>query len=115
LPKVELAMGWESRGGRRYFYRAGRVDGRVVKDYVGTGPLAELAAKLEAQDRRRRREATQALEAERARLAPAEAASAALDAAVDALVAAALLAAGYHRPNYAPWRRRRAARTTDAA
>ena len=48
-------------------------------------------------------------------MAPAEAASAALDAAVDGLVAATLLASGYHRPDYAPWRRLRAARTTEAA
>jgi len=108
-------MAWETRSGRPYFYHSARVDGRVVKDYVGTGPVAELAAKLEAQDRRRRREAAEALEADRARAAPAEAASAALDTFAGDLVTAALLAAGYHRPNYAPWRRRRAARTTDAA
>jgi len=108
-------MAWETRSGRPYFYHSARVDGRVVKDYVGTGPLAELAAKLEAQDRRRRREAAEALRVDQARVLLVEAASAALDAAVDGLVAAALLAAGYHRHNYGPWRRRRAARTSDAA
>jgi len=108
-------MAWETRSGRPYFYHSAKVDGRVVKDYVGTGPVAELAARLEARDRRRRRESAEALEADRARVAPADAASAALDVVVDDLVAASLLAAGYHRPNYAPWRRRRAARTTDAA
>ena len=33
-------MAWESRGNRRYFYHSAKVDGRVVKDYVGTGPVA---------------------------------------------------------------------------
>ena len=108
-------MAWETRGGRPYFYHSAKVDGRVVKAYVGTGPVAELAAKLEALDRRRRREAAEALKADRARVAPAEAASAALDALAEALVAAALTAAGFHRHNHGPWRRRRAARTTDAA
>ena len=108
-------MAWETRGDKRYFYRTAKVDGRVVRTYVGTGPVAELAAKLEALDRRRRQEAAEALQADRARTRPAEAAAAALDALVDDLVAAALLAAGYHRRNYSPWRRRRAARTTDAA
>ena len=54
-------------GKRRYFYTATKVEGRVVKAYVGFGPLAELAAKVEALDRRRRRELAEALKADRAR------------------------------------------------
>ena len=34
-------MAWETRGnGRRYYYTAKRVDGKVVKKYHGSGPLA---------------------------------------------------------------------------
>ncbi|MBY0513764.1 MAG: hypothetical protein K2P78_07610, partial [Gemmataceae bacterium] len=37
-----------------YYYRSVRVDGRALKQYVGTGPAAELAAKILG-DRRRER------------------------------------------------------------
>ena len=48
-----------------------------------------------------------ALEAERARLAAAGAALAALDAACNLVIEATLTAAGYHRHDYHHWRRRR--------
>lgn len=48
-------MGWEERKGRRYYYKAERVGGRVVKRYVGTGRLAELAARLTALDAEQRK------------------------------------------------------------
>ncbi len=41
-------MAWEQRGSRSYYYTAERIDGRVVKRYVGAGRVAELAAQLEA-------------------------------------------------------------------
>ncbi len=41
-------MSWEVRGGKRCYYRAKRVNGRVVKEYCGTGPEAEAAAKADA-------------------------------------------------------------------
>ncbi len=47
-----LGMAWETRNGRgRYFYRTRRIKGRVVKEYVGTGPAAEAAALEDAQAR----------------------------------------------------------------
>jgi len=36
-------MAWDKRG---YFYRSRRVEGRVVRDYFGRGPLADAAAYL---------------------------------------------------------------------
>ena len=44
-------MGWEQRGNNPYYYRARRINGRVVKEYVGTGASAEAAA---AEDKARR-------------------------------------------------------------
>jgi hypothetical protein len=38
-------MGWEKRErGGLYYTRSRRVDGRVVREYFGTGPLAEIVA-----------------------------------------------------------------------
>lgn len=100
-------MAWASRPGGTYYYRNEWVDGRVVTRYFGRGPAAELAAGLDALARQRRRDEAEALRAEQARLRPLEAALAALDAACDLMVEAELTAAGYHRPNYGAWRRRR--------
>ncbi len=67
-------MAWETRSGKRYFYLSKWVNGRVKKEYYGSGPLAELAAmqvESRKQDRRARR---QERDAEKAPLsAPEEA------------------------------------------
>ena len=53
-------MGYELRRGGRYYYTACRVDGRVVKTYMGNGVAAQRAAaevaasKQDRLDRRRR-------------------------------------------------------------
>ena len=101
-------MGWERRGNRDYFYTAERVNGRVVKRYVGGGAVAELAARMDAVQRE-----IAATAAEDNRLARADAdavadALAPLDALADALTDAVLIAAGFHRHRRGPWRKRRA-------
>jgi hypothetical protein len=40
-------MGWEKRGNGLYYYRKRREGGQVVSEYVGSGELAELAARLD--------------------------------------------------------------------
>ena len=37
-------MSWEYRGSNRYFTRTRRQNGRVIREYVGTGQLADIAA-----------------------------------------------------------------------
>ena len=57
-------MAWEQRGGRRYYYRSVRMNGRVRKVYFGNGPLARKAAQedqMRAGDDRRRRQAAEQL------------------------------------------------------
>src|SRR5262245_6077301 len=99
-------MGWERRGqsGAFYFYLSRRdAAGRVVKQYLGRGPKAQEAARALARRAAERHAFGQA----RAHLAAPEAATAALHAAAGALLEAALLAAGYRRLNYGPWRKQR--------
>ena len=101
-------MAWERRKpGRRYFYRSRRVGGRVVKDFFGKGAIGQLAADLAEEARARRAEDAAALCAEQARLEALDRPPAALDRDCALLATAALIAGGYRRYNYGPWRRRR--------
>lgn len=101
-------MGLERRGNRDYFYTAERVNGRVVKRYVGGGAVADLAARRDAI---RREIAATAAEDDRLARADAETlanALAPLYVFADSLTDAALTAAGFHRHRRGPWRKRRA-------
>jgi hypothetical protein len=96
-------MAWDNRGTRRYFYRSRRVGKRVVRDYFGAGPLGELAALLVGELRRaRNRHARRA-----ARLDDADGPFRLYHDLLDQAAAAHLLAAGFHRHDRGPWRRRR--------
>ena len=103
-------MGWEPRPGGVYYYRSKRVGGRPVREYIGTGLVAELAALLDAQEREEREAAAAAWQAERERLEALDAPVAELCAATDALATAVLLLAGCYQ-HKRELRRRRDART----
>src|SRR5918998_3898322 len=105
-------MGWETRRGQgRYYTRSQKVNSRVVREYVGTGLVAELAALADAEDRARRRAERERLEQAMAALTGPDAALAELSRVADALATTHLLAAGYHRHHRGAWRKRRAAST----
>ena len=72
-------MAWE----RGYYYRVRRENGRVVREYVGSGQLAELMAKLDTLDRKKGCEERR-LEAEALRNEKAE--MDALDANLESLI-----------------------------
>jgi hypothetical protein len=112
LHKVECpggrSMGWERRGNGTYYYTAARVGGRVVKRYVGTGEVVELAARLDAIERESRTAQDEEVRANRGELEALAAPLDPLDELTDAVLAAALFAAGYHRHHRGPWRKRRA-------
>ena len=99
-------MGWEPRPGGVYYYRSKRVGGRPVREYVGTGPLAELAALLDARERDEREAAAADWRAERERLKALYEPVTELCALTEALAAAALLLSGCHQ-HKREWRRRR--------
>jgi hypothetical protein len=100
-------MGWEKRGNQTYYYTAERVGGRVVKQFVGSGRVAELAAQLDALARAEREEAAEAAKRERDRLDALDAVLVPLHELADAATVAAFLAAGCHRPKRGKWRKRR--------
>jgi hypothetical protein len=101
-------MAWDThREGRRYYTRSRRVNGRVVREYVGGGDIGELAAAADALRRARRRAQKDQLRAERARWRAADQLLLELSESVGLLARAALLAAGYHQHARGAWRRKR--------
>jgi hypothetical protein len=105
-------MSWETRGVYGpYYTRSRRVDGRVVREYVGRGPLAEIIAQADEAEREahrleRRREREQ-LEQDR----ELDQLFSAYSAGVDELLRSALEAAGYHQHKRGEWRRARGQET----
>jgi len=85
-------MAWEKRRGNLYYYRVARVNGRIVRRYLGRGPEAVAAANQDAARRAERAALRQAEQAQwQSDLAVSERVSA-FSAEADALVEAALLA-----------------------
>jgi hypothetical protein len=99
-------MGWE----RGYYYRVRKVNGRVVREYVGAGRVAELAAQLDAIEREQREAERAAWLAKRAELDALDAPLNELNALADLVGRAALVAAGFRQHKRGEWRKRRVQR-----
>ncbi len=97
-------MGWDCG---RYYTRSKKVNGRVVREYVGGGLVGELVARIDALERERRQLDAAALRAEKAEQAALAADVAAVFDRVELVARAALLAAGYRRHKRGEWRKRR--------
>ena len=97
-------MGWE-RG--RYYYRSRKVGGRVVRQYIGTGEVAELVAQTDALERERRETERAARRAERAELEALDVPLDQLNDLADLLARAALVAAGFRQYKRGEWRKKR--------
>ena len=101
-------MGWETRRGQgRYYTRSRKVNGRIIREYVGTGLVAELAAQQDAETRAQRLAERQRLQQEATRWTSAVAPLTQLSQLLDGLTAAVLIAAGYHQHHRGAWRKRR--------
>ena len=83
------------------------MNGQVVREYVGTGHLAELAALMDAEERLRREEEATTWREERERLEELAGLVDELCEDVETIVQATLLAAGFRRHNRSEWRRQR--------
>ena len=99
-------MAWQQRGRGLYYTRSRRVDGKVKRTYVGSGPVAQLAAALDAGHRAQRLATTAAKQTLIARLKTVDELTSEFDECVAILTEATLLAAGYHQHDRGQWRRR---------
>jgi hypothetical protein len=99
-------MGWE----RGYYYRVRKVDGRVVREYIGTGKMAQLVAKMEALERQRRALERADRQALRDELNALENAVVEVCDKSELLARAALVAAGFRQHKRSEWRKRRGKR-----
>src|SRR4051812_13236287 len=97
-------MGWERRGAGEFYYRTLRRGAKTERVYLGKGPEAELAAALDQQRRRQRDRERQDRGLMRLTWRGACEPLDALEAVIDLLVRAHLLAAGY-RCRRGEWRR----------
>ncbi len=101
-------MGWERRQrGGLYYTRSKKVNGRVVREYVGTGQSAEAISQLDAGCRQRREGQAAEWTREREWMDCVDAQLNRLYDATEELTRRVLLAAGYHRHNRGEWRRKR--------
>ncbi len=100
-------MGWDKG---RYYTRSRKVNGRVVREYVGTGEVAELVAQKDALERGRREAERAARRAERAEVEALDAPLNQLNDLADLLARAALVAAGFRQHHRSEWRRQRGRR-----
>lgn len=101
-------MGWETRQrGGRYYTRSRRVNGRVEREYVGSGVVGELAAELDAIDREHRlQQAAQRREHQQESIDDDNLLKA-LERITEGIGRGTLLLAGYHQHNRGNWRLRK--------
>jgi hypothetical protein len=89
-------MPWQQIGRRRYYYRS-EWAGRPVRRYIGTGPVAELAAAADDLRKLKRAIATREREAKQARWQAALGPLLDLCSGTSLLIKATLLGAGYYQ------------------
>lgn len=103
-------MAFEKRGANGPYLYVGIRDPEtrtVRKLYIGRGHAAQTVAAAIAERKSRLEAGRRAVREARDALTTVDALAAELDAAATLLMEAMLLAGGWHRPNYGPWRRRR--------
>lgn len=98
-------MAWENRTGVGLYYtRSRRVNGRIVREYIGQGPIAELAHQMDVEERLEREAERKAIEAVQRRDAELDRK---LDSFVElsnAVTSGLLILAGYHQHKRGNWR-----------
>jgi hypothetical protein len=103
-------MAWEKRerGTSNYYTRSRRVNGCVVREYIGCGELAQIASESDADRRTLRKAERQQQRAELEHLEDLTALVCELCEVTEILTRAHFLALGYHE-HKGEWRRERRA------
>ena len=99
-------MAWETRGGNRYYYRKRKVNGKVVSEYVGKGPVAQEIASMDLAERRERNRELDAIKKERSELELLERQAMQSISATKRMVESFLILVGCHK-HKGQWRRMR--------
>lgn len=97
-------MGWDKG---RYYTRSRKVAGQVIREYVGIGPVAKVAAQMDAiksQEREAKRAERLAMQST---LDAIDGALVEFDQLVQLVTRAALVAAGYRQHHRGEWRKAR--------
>jgi hypothetical protein len=89
-----------------YYYQSRRIDGRVVREYIGAGYVAGLISQLDALEREKRHLKKVDLHLQKTALEVLDNDMKALAQMTGLVARAALLAAGYHQ-HKRQWRKRR--------
>jgi hypothetical protein len=101
-------LAWETRErGGRYYTRSRRVNGRVVRQYIGSGELAEMTAELDAKVRAARKEKRQTWQAVREEFEKLDQQVKELDQACTQAMQRSLEEAGYYQHHRGAWRKQR--------
>ena len=107
-----MSPGERRERGGLYYTRSRKVSGKVVREYVGGGILGELAARMDALERRQREEEAAAWREERERLEKLAGLADELCEDVETIARATLLIAGFRRHKRGEWRRQRDRKTS---
>jgi hypothetical protein len=96
-------MGWE----RGYYYRVRKVNGRVVREYCGSGRLAQLAARQDELERSKRESRRLTEQRQRDEMEALDGQVNAVHEIADLFARAALILAGFRQHHRGQWRRKR--------
>ena len=97
-------MAWDHGG--RYYTRSHKVNGRVVREYIGGGEKGEIAAQIDAYTQKQRKLAQERWHDEKADLVAFDRQIEAFYDLGEVIAAAAMTMAGFHQ-HRGHWRRRR--------
>ncbi len=101
-------MGWETRArGGTYYTRSRRVNGQVVREYVGGGDIGRLAADLDAIERAERRSCDEEFRQQQSEMQELDEMIEGFSCDIDGITTVVLENAGYHKHKRGEWRKRR--------
>jgi hypothetical protein len=100
-------MSWETRAnGKRYYTRSRRVNGRIVREYVGGGSIGELSEQMDAIEREERQQRAETIREAKAERDRFDELLTEFETVTDNIGRGLLIAAGYHQHNRSEWRKR---------